>query len=102
MINNSTELKDIYDKRYMAGYRANLNGYEIARWYALEDFIPQRHPFIKVQHKLTDYFGGLNQVSIAFKVKEGTIFTADFLEKIISATEDLSLAETAGSRSGVE
>ena len=57
----------------------------------LQDFLPQRHPFIKVQNQLTDIFGGLNQVSLAFKVKEGTILNKDSLEKIISLTEDLYL-----------
>ncbi|MFC1594171.1 RND family transporter [Candidatus Omnitrophota bacterium] len=59
----------------------------------LEDFIPQNHPFVKVQHRLTDIFGGLNQVSIALEVQEGTIFDSDFLEKIIFLTEDLTLLE---------
>jgi len=59
----------------------------------LEDFIPQKHPFIQVQHQLTDIFGGLNQVSIALRVKKGTIFNEGFLEKVISLTEDLSLLE---------
>ena len=59
----------------------------------LDDFLPQNHPFIQVQHKLTDIFGGLNQVSIALEVKEGTIFDEDFLEKVISLTEDLYLLE---------
>jgi len=57
----------------------------------LEDFLPQKHPFIQVQHRLTDIFGGLNQVSIAFETREETILTTAFLEKIILATEDLAL-----------
>ena len=59
----------------------------------LEDFLPQKHPFIKVQHKLTDIFGGLNQVSLALKVKEGTIFQEAFLEKLVLLTEDLYFLE---------
>lgn len=59
----------------------------------LEDFFPQKHPFIKVQHKLTEIFGGLNQISIALETKEKDIFTKDFLEKVISLTEDLYLLE---------
>jgi hypothetical protein len=59
----------------------------------LEDFLPQKHPFIKVQNKLTDIFGGLNQVSFSLEVKEGTIFNKDFLEKLIYLTEDLYLLE---------
>jgi len=59
----------------------------------LEDFLPQRHPFIGVQHQLIETFGGLNQVSIAFESKKGTILEKEFLGKIISATEDLTLLE---------
>ncbi len=59
----------------------------------LEDFLPQKHPFLKVQHKLTDIFGGLNQVSLALRVKEGDILNKDFLEKLISLTEELYLIE---------
>ncbi len=59
----------------------------------LEDFLPQKHPFIEVQNRLTKIFGGLNQVSLALKVKEGDIFDKDFLEKLISLTEDLYLLD---------
>jgi len=59
----------------------------------LQDFLPQKHPFIKVQHKLMDTFGGLNQVSVALEVKEGDIFNRDSLEKVILITEDLYLLE---------
>ena len=59
----------------------------------LEDFLPQKHPFIQVQHKLTDIFGGLNQVSIALEAEDGTIFDKTFLEKVILLTEDLYLIE---------
>ncbi|MBL7198448.1 MAG: MMPL family transporter, partial [Candidatus Omnitrophica bacterium] len=59
----------------------------------LEDFLPQKHPFIKVQHRLTDIFGGLNQVSVSLEIKKGDIFDRDFLEKVISLTEDLYLLE---------
>lgn len=59
----------------------------------LQDFLPQRHPFVQVQNRLTDIFGGLNQVSIALEVNEGDIFNEEFLEKIISLTEDLYVLE---------
>ena len=59
----------------------------------LQDFLPQKHPFVKVQNRLTDIFGGLNQVSIALEVKEGDIFNREFLEKLISLTEDLYVLE---------
>lgn len=59
----------------------------------LEDFLPQKHPFIKVQHRLTDVFGGLNQVSLALRVKKGDIFNKKFIDKVVSLTEDLYLIE---------
>lgn len=59
----------------------------------LEDFLPQKHPFVQVQNKLTDIFGGLNQVSLALKVKDGDIFNEKFLDKVISLTEDLYVLE---------
>ncbi|MBN2119831.1 MAG: MMPL family transporter [Candidatus Omnitrophica bacterium] len=59
----------------------------------LEDFLPQKHAFIKVQNTLTDIFGGLNQVSIALEAKNSTIFEKEFLEKLILLTEDLYLLE---------
>ncbi len=59
----------------------------------LGDFLPQKHPFIKVHNKLTCVFGGLNQVSIALKVKRGDIFNKDFLEKVINITQDLYLTD---------
>ena len=39
----------------------------------LADFAPKNHPFIKVQQRLMDIFGGLHQVSIAVVVKQGEI-----------------------------
>ena len=59
----------------------------------LEDFLPQKHPFVEVQHQLTHIFGGLNQVSLALRVKKGTILNAKFLDKLISLTEDLYLVK---------
>ena len=55
----------------------------------LGDFIPQKHPYILVQNKLTQIFGGLNQVSIALEVKQGDIFNKEILAKIIRITNDL-------------
>ncbi|MCD6093607.1 MAG: MMPL family transporter [Candidatus Omnitrophica bacterium] len=59
----------------------------------LKDFLPQRHHFIQVQNKLTEIFGGLNQVSIAIETKKKDIFNKDFLNKVISITEDLYLVD---------
>ncbi|MCM8799944.1 MAG: MMPL family transporter [Candidatus Omnitrophica bacterium] len=59
----------------------------------LSDFYPLRHPYLKVQDKLTSIFGGLNQVLIAIEVKEGTILNPKTLEKIWYITDDLYLTE---------
>ncbi|MFH1045905.1 MAG: MMPL family transporter, partial [Candidatus Omnitrophota bacterium] len=59
----------------------------------LGDFIPQQHPFIQVQNKLTQIFGGLNQVSIAIQVKDGTIFNTPTLTKVYNITRELYLTD---------
>ena len=59
----------------------------------IDDFYPQRHPYVNVQNKLTDIFGGLNQVSIAIRVKEGDILNADTLGKVIRITNELYLMD---------
>ena len=45
----------------------------------IDDFYPQKHKFVTVQNKLTKIFGGLNQVSIAIRVKEGDILNPETL-----------------------
>lgn len=49
--------KSVYDQRYRNGYREVLTGFEIARWHALNDFIPR---FIKNNRseKVLDYGAG--------------------------------------------
>ena len=59
----------------------------------IDDFYPQKHPFVNVQNKLTEIFGGLNQVSIAIHVKEGDILNPDTLNKVIRITNELYLME---------
>ena len=59
----------------------------------IDDFYPQRHPHVFVQNKLTDIFGGLNQVSIAICVKEGDILNPDTLSKVIRITNELYLMD---------
>ncbi|MFC1658090.1 RND family transporter [Candidatus Omnitrophota bacterium] len=60
---------------------------------SLGDFVPQKHPFILVQSKLVEAFGGLNQVSIALEVKQGDIFNKEFLAKVIGITNELYLMQ---------
>ena len=59
----------------------------------IDDFYPQRHPNLDVQNKLTDIFGGLNQVSIAIAVKDGDILNAETLGKVIRITNELYLMD---------
>jgi predicted RND superfamily exporter protein len=47
----------------------------------LGDFYPLRHPYLKIQGRLNQVFGGLNQVSLAIEVKDGTILNPLTLEK---------------------
>ncbi|MCM8796069.1 MAG: MMPL family transporter, partial [Candidatus Omnitrophica bacterium] len=59
----------------------------------LSDFYPLKHPYLKVQERLTEIFGGLNQVLIAIEVKEKTILNPKTLEKVWYITDDLYLTE---------
>ena len=59
----------------------------------LGDFYPLKHPHLDIQKKLNQIFGGLNQVSIAIEVKDGTILNPITLEKIYKITNDLYLTE---------
>jgi hypothetical protein len=59
----------------------------------LGDFYPLKHPYLKIQNRLTQVFGGLNQVSIAIKVKEGTILNPATLDKAWQITNQLYLTE---------
>lgn len=49
--------KEIYDQRYEGDYREELSGFEVARWDALEHFIPNVAGLKKVE-KVLDYGSG--------------------------------------------
>jgi predicted RND superfamily exporter protein len=59
----------------------------------LGDFYPLKHPYLKIQNRLNEIFGGLNQVSIAIEVKKGTILNLVTLDKVWQITNDLYLTE---------
>lgn len=59
----------------------------------LGEFVPEKHPYILVQKKLEQVFGGLNQVSIVVKVRQADIFTPEVLKKIYDLTEELYFTE---------
>ena len=56
---------------------------------SVQDFIPQKHPFVEVNNQLMKIFGGLNQVSIAIEPQEGDIFQTPLLEKVVRITNQL-------------
>ncbi|MFA5362192.1 MAG: MMPL family transporter [Candidatus Omnitrophota bacterium] len=59
----------------------------------LGDFYPLKHPYLKIQNRLNSVFGGLNQVSIAITVKDGTILEPAALDKVWQITNILYLTE---------
>lgn len=59
----------------------------------LGDFYPLKHPYLKIQNRLTEIFGGLNQVSIAIELKNGTILNPVTLDKVWRITNQLYLAD---------
>ena len=59
----------------------------------LGDFYPLKHPYLKIQKQLNEIFGGLNQVSIAIEVKDGTILNTVTLDRAWQITNQLYLTE---------
>jgi hypothetical protein len=59
----------------------------------LGDFYPLKHPYLKIQNRLNEVFGGLNQVSIAIEVKNGTILNPATLDKVWQITNQLYLTD---------
>jgi predicted RND superfamily exporter protein len=50
--------------------------------------IPVNHDYMKVYHEFSPVFGGANVVIISMMVKEGDIFTEEFMDALASATQD--------------
>jgi len=46
------------------------------------DLLPQDHPYIQLHNEIRDTFGGANNIVVAIKVDEGTIFTNETLDRI--------------------
>jgi hypothetical protein len=59
----------------------------------LGDFYPLKHPYLVIQNRLIEIFGGLNQVSIAIEVKKDTILNLVTLDKVWKITNELYLTE---------
>jgi predicted RND superfamily exporter protein len=54
---------------------------------SFSELLPYRHPFVQVHSKYSSQFGGANNITIMFEVKNGTIFTQDVLTRIYAATQ---------------
>lgn len=54
-----------------------------------QDLLPSDHPYIKVNAKYTEQFGGPNMVSIRIHAKEGDIFNHDVLQVVQKLQNDL-------------
>src|ERR1044071_3926188 len=54
---------------------------------SFSELLPYRHPFVQVHTKYSSQFGGANNITIMFEVKNGTIFTEDVLRRIYAATQ---------------
>src|SRR5262249_48979803 len=51
--------------------------------------LPQDHPYVRVQNRIADLFGGETTIIIGILPKEGDIFTPEILRKIVRVTRRL-------------
>ena len=54
-----------------------------------QDLLPSDHPYVKINEKYTEQFGGPNMVSIRIHAKKGDIFRPEVLEVIKTLQNDL-------------
>lgn len=54
-----------------------------------KSILPQDHPYVQLNNKIEEMFGGSRVVVIGVHVKKGDIFNADTLSKIVGITEDV-------------
>lgn len=57
----------------------------------LDDFIPQGHPYAKVQKMMENEFHGGDMVQMVVETEDGDIFTIDFLSKMLDITQEVYL-----------
>lgn len=58
-----------------------------------DDLQPQGHPYIEVNNKYKETFGGANVISIMLEIKEGTIFDNKVLGKLMNIQNELVMVE---------
>lgn len=54
------------------------------------DLLPQKHPYVAVNQRFAQDFGGSNVVSVMLEVDKGDIFTTPTLEKIKKVNDELT------------
>ena len=54
------------------------------------DLLPQNNPYVQINDKFKETFGGSNMVSLMVEVDEGDIFRPDVLETVRNITVDLN------------
>jgi len=59
----------------------------------LDDFIPQGHPYAKVNNMMRDLFEGGDMVQMMIEVREGDVINIDTLEKVFRITREIYLME---------
>jgi predicted RND superfamily exporter protein len=53
------------------------------------ELLPQDHPYIKIHNKYAATFGGANNINVMIRLKHGTIFTVETLNKIWKMTKGM-------------
>lgn len=57
----------------------------------LSDLLPPNHPYIKIHHQYEDQLGDPFKVYLMLKVKEGTVYTKETLEKVRRINQKMDL-----------
>jgi predicted RND superfamily exporter protein len=54
------------------------------------DIVPQGHPYVKINSKMSEEFGGSHLVAVVLRVKEGDVLTKDSLARLYRIEQKLS------------
>lgn len=88
--------------RYRAAVLATIIGFTAVMGYlasqievktVFSDLLPRNHPYVEVNNKFKQTFGGSNMVSIMLEVEEGDVFNMTVLKKVQQITQALQKVE---------
>jgi predicted RND superfamily exporter protein len=86
----------LIDHRYSVGASVLLVtavfaywGFQLRLLTSFRELLPQDHPYIKIHDKYASTFGGANNINVMIRVKDGTIFTVETLNKIWKMTQGM-------------